>query len=511
MQWADFRIDLADERLWRGDETVHLSNRAFQLLRLFVDNANRLLTKDQILEGLWGDVWVSEGLVKEYVHDLRLALDDDPRNPRFIETVHGRGYRFLGGIDVENADPEPAAATAEPEPPFMLVLPFENMSGDPSQEFIADGLTEDVITELARFRSFRVIARNTAFAFKGQAISADFIAQTLGVRYVISGSVHQSGERIRIKAQLAETETGRQIWAEQYDRQFTDFFALQNDITRTIAAAIQPEVGHIELRRLWMKSPDNLTSWEWYHRGLWSMYKDTKEGNAAALAYLNRAIDASPGFGAAYATSANVLCHDMIDGHTQVTDEALDSARKLAERAVALDVKSPMAHVALGKIYLLRCAHDDSVAELKTAVTLSPSFADAFHGLGFSFVMSGQPEIGLEKFEAAIQLSPYDPRVSSFYEMQAWALIVMGKDHEALKSARTAVRSSNAQYWAYATLCAALGHLGRLDEVKTAKRELLKHRPDFSISFVRKSVYYNKVSAHLDRYVDGLRKAGVGE
>lgn len=511
MQPADFRIDLVDERLWRGDETVHLSNRAFQLLRLFVDNSNRLLTKDQILERLWGDVWVSEGLVKEYVHDLRLALDDDPRNPRFIQTVHGRGYRFLGGIDVDNAVPESAAGTAGPEPPFILVLPFENMSGDPSQDFVADGFTEDVITELSRFRSFRVIARNTAFAFKGRAVAADFIAQTLGVRYVISGSVHRRDERFRFNAQLAETETGRQIWAEQYDRQFTDIFKLQNDITRTIAAAIQPEVGHIELRRLWMKSPDSLTSWESYHRGLWSMYEDTKEGNAAALASLNRAIDASPDFGAAYATSANVLCHDMIDGHVEVTDEALDKARKLAERAVALDVKSPMAHMALGKIYLLRCAHEDSVAELETAIALSPSFADAFHSLGFSLVMSGQPETGLEQFEAAIQLSPYDPRVSSFYEMRAWALIVMGKYHAALKSGRSAARSPNAQYWAYATLIAALGHLGHLDEVKAAKDELLHRRPNFSISFVRRSVYYNKVSAHLERYLDGLRKAGISE
>ena len=258
-----------------------------------------------------------------------------------------------------------------------------------------------------------------------------------------------------------------------------------------------------------MKSADSLTAWDWYQRGIWHLYQDTEADNAAALRDLGRAIELNPNFAPAFAASAEVLCQDIISGHRALADATIEEAFRLAERAVALDDRDAMAHMVLGRIDLLRCKHADSVAELETAVALNPSYADAYHALGFSLIFSGRPEDALPQFETAIRLSPYDPSISSFYEMQAWAFLVLGRYEEAAKSARLSVRRPNAQPWAYATLCAALGHLGQSDEAAVVREELLKRKPDFSISFIRRFVYYNKNPDHLERYIEGMRKAGL--
>ena len=509
---AKYRLDLGDERLWHGDQPVEIGNKAFELLRLLVSNPNRLLTKDQILDAVWGEVCVSEGLIKEYVHDLRLALGDDPKQPRFIETVRGRGYRFLGGIE-ENERAESAAASRKlkSHPPSLAVLPFTNLSEDPEQEYFSDGITEDIITELSRFRSLIVITRNSSFTYKDRTADVRDIGRDLGVRYVVEGSVRREGKRVRVTAQLIETATGGHIWADRYDRELEGIFSLQDEITRTIAAAIEPELGIVERERSRLKAPGSLNAWDWYQRGLWYMYQETKGGNIKALRQFERAIELSPEFAPAYAASAYVLCFDIINGNREHSDESIYEAFQTANKAIALDNKDAMAHVVLGRINTLQCKHEDSIAELETAIELNANFADAYHGLGWALTMSGRPEEAVPQFDTAVRLSPYDPRVSSFLEMRAWALLVMGRYEEAASSARMSVRKPNADLWAYATLSAALGHLDLLDEARTVRQELLKRKPDYSLSFVRRFVYYNKNSAHLKRYIDGLRKAGLPE
>jgi TolB-like protein/cytochrome c-type biogenesis protein CcmH/NrfG len=507
---AKYRLDLGDERLWHGDQPVQISHKAFQLLRLLVSNPNRLLTKDHILDAVWGDVCVSEGLVKEYVHDLRLALGDDPKQPRFIETVHGRGYRFLGGVeDGDTIAGAEARRTPVADPPSLAVLPFTNLSGDPQQEYFSDGITEDIITELSRFRSLFVIARNSSFTYKGRAAKVQDIGRDLGARYVVEGSIRRAGKRVRVSAQLIETATGRHLWADRYDRELEEIFSLQDEITRTIAAAIEPELGNVERERSRLKAPESLDAWDWYQRGLWYMYHETKAGNIEALRQFKQAIKLSPDFAPAHAASAYVLCFDIMNGYREHSNESIDQAYRTAKNAIALDRKDAMAHVVLGRISLLQCKHEDSIAELEAAIELNPNFADAHHGLGFSLTVSGRPEEAIPQFEKAIRLSPYDPRISSFHEMRAWALLVMGREKEAAESARMSVRKPNADLWAYATLSAVLGHLDLVDEARIAREELLKRKPDFSLGFVRQFVYYNKVPAHLERYIDGLRKAGL--
>ncbi|MHC4857590.1 MAG: winged helix-turn-helix domain-containing protein, partial [Planctomycetota bacterium] len=217
-QKFEYKIDLADERLWLGNRSISISNKAFQILRLFVNNPNRLLTKNDILDAVWGDICVSEGLVKEYVHDLRMALGDDPKCPAFIETIRGRGYRFLGGIQIveQTADSafEPSSST---QLPSLVVLPFTNLSDDPGQDYFSDGITDDIITELSKFPELNVIARNSAFTFKNQPADITQIASELGVNYVLEGSIQRDKNRLRVTAKLVETDSGRHIWGEKYD------------------------------------------------------------------------------------------------------------------------------------------------------------------------------------------------------------------------------------------------------------------------------------------------------
>jgi TolB-like protein len=505
-----YRLDLEDERLLNGVQPVQLTNKAFQLLRLFVGNPNRLMTKDDILDGVWRDVCVSEGLIKEYVHDLRLALGDDAKHPKYIETVHGRGYRFLGGVEAVGG-PVDVEGSTPLDKPSIAVLPFTNMSGDPEEEYFSDGITEDIITELSRFRSLFVIARNSSFTYKGQAVNVQEIGRDLGVRYLVEGSVRRAGKHLRISVQLIETEVSRHLWAEHYDRELEDIFSLQDEITRAIAATIEPELGVVERVRSRLKSPESLNAWDWYQRGLWHMYQETREGNREALRQFERAIEFGPEFAPAYAASAYVLCFDITNGYKEHSEASLEEVHQTASKAIALDGKDAMPHVVRGRIYLLQNNHEDAIAELEDAVELNPNLADAHHGLGFALTVSGWPEEALPHFDRAIRLSPYDPRVASFLEMTAWALIVLGRYREAEEFARRSVRGLNADLWAYATHCSALGHLDRHEEAKTARNKLLEREPDFSLSFVRQFVYYNKVPAHLERYIEGLRKAGLPE
>jgi TolB-like protein len=393
--------------------------------------------------------------------------------------------------------------------PSIAVLPFANMSGDPQRDYVSDGITEDIITELSRFRSLRVIARNSSFTYKGRSVRAQEVGRDLGVGYMVEGSVRQAGERVRVTAQLIATETGEHLWAERYDRDLEDIFAVQDEITRAVAAAVEPELGTAERERSRRKPPGSLNAWDWYQRGLWHMYQDTKASNAEALRDLERAIELSPDFAPPYAVSAHVLFQDIISGHRDLSADSIDEATRMAQRAVTLDDRDAMAHMVLGRINLLQCKHEDSIAELETAVALNPSYADAYHSLGFSLIYAGRPQDAVPQFETAIRLSPYDPRISAFHEMRAWALLVLGHYEEAAQSARLSVRRPNAQIWAYATLTAALGHLGLVDEALAARDELLKRKPDFSADFVRKFVYYNKVPDHLERYIEGLKKAGM--
>jgi adenylate cyclase len=282
-----------------------------------------------------------------------------------------------------------------PDKPSIAVLPFANMSSDPEQEFFADGIAEDVITALSRYPSLFVIARNSSFAYKGQAVDVKEIGRQLGVRYVLEGSLRKAGNHIRLTAQLVEAETGRHVWAEHYDRDLADIFLVQDEITRAVTIAIAPAIAAAEQQRAIRKPPESLDAWSAYQRGLWHLSKATAEENALAEKLFQRAIDLDPIFSGGYTGLAAAINRAGVMFLTRNLTEALSAEEALARRAVALDGDDAEARSRLAIALQSRGDYQGGQAEAERAPVISPNLADAHEALGVVLTFSGRPEEGL--------------------------------------------------------------------------------------------------------------------
>ena len=464
------------------------------------------------LEGLAepGGICIS-GKVYEEVRDrTELAFED--LGEQEVKNIDRpvRTWRWSGagsaGPTVTRSEPLP-----HPEKPSIAVLPFDNMSGDPDQEFFADGVAQDIITALSRHRWLLVIARNSAFAFKGQSISTKQIAQELGARYLLEGSVRHVGNRVRVTAQLIDAASDKHIWAERYDGDLADIFELQDDITRHVSASLKPELERAEWQRLKTIRKTDLTAWGLYLRGIWHSYKHTRDDNREALKLLQQAIESDEEFSQAFAAAAYVKFNDVTDGYTVRPKDTLQEALELAEKAVALDDYDAFAHFILGRVCSLRLDFEQAISELELAIKLNPSLADAYHGLGFTLTYSGHPEEAIPVFETAYKLSPHDANVWAFFGIRAVAYIEMHQYDEAIRCGREAVRKKYAKYWAFSHLLSALGHGGKPQEAEKTVAELLVRKPDFTVTFAKEHLYYYREPEQLDHYLEGLRKAGLPE
>ncbi len=414
--------------------------------------------------------------------------------------------------DIADARPDFEArseALALPDKPSIAVLPIENMSGDPEQEYLADGISEDLITALSKIRWFFVIARGSNFTYKNRAVDVTQVAKDLGVRYVLEGSVRKGGNRVRITAQLIDATTGQHVWAERYDRELADIFALQDEMAQTIVALVEPELGAVERERAHRKPPENLDAWETYQRGLWLMWTFLEDDNAEARRLFRRAHELDPGFAAAYAHEAYAHFITVVMGWADTPDEALATGLMAANMALALDDKDPVAYFALGRVTMMRGEHDAAIAALETTLALNPSFAQAYHGLGFALALAGRLEEAVEMFDKAERLSPFDPLLWAFTITHGLACILARDNKTALQLARQTLQIPRASgYWPHAVLAAALAHLGQMDEARAAVTEALEAKPDLSLTYLEKTLP-TKEPDGLEPYLDGLRKAGL--
>ncbi len=418
-------------------------------------------------------------------------------------------------IAIKGPSPAPTATVTRPLPlpdkPSIAVLPFTNMSGDPEQEYVADGITEDLITALSKVRWLFVIARNSTFTYKGQAVEVTQVARELGVRYVIEGSVRKAGNRVRISAQLIDATTGRHVWAERYDRDLADIFELQDEMTQTIVAAVEPELGAAERERALSKPPENLDAWETYQRGLWHLWNFTKDDNAKAPHLLRRAHELDPGFATAYAHEADSRYINVIMGWADDPDQTLAAGMTAAKKALALDDKDAVAYFAAGRVHMMLGEHDASIGALETSLTLNPNFAQAYHGLGFALTLAGRIEDALDSLAKAERLSPRDPLLWAFTVVHALACILSHDYETAVHWARRAMQIPRATgYWPHAVLAAPLAQLGRIEQARAAVKAALEQKPDLSLSYLKKTLP-TKHPGGLDPYLDGLRKAGLPE
>ena len=420
-----------------------------------------------------------------------------------------RVYRWQPGR--LSSTKKPAAADAIQAKPSIAVLPFTNMSGDPEQEFFADGISEDIITALSKIRSFLVIARNSTFTYKGKAVDIKTVGRELDVRYVLEGSVRKSGNRIRVTAQLIEAESGHHVWAEKYDRELSDIFELQDEMTRTIAGSIEPELSAKERDRAVRQPPDNLDSWEMYQRGMWYLYNVKRDHHLKAIELYDNAIAADPDFALAYAYRSYCCYSMVIMGWTDEPEAFLSAGMDNARKALELDPRESVGYFALGRIHMLRGEQDASIAALEKAIELNPNAFYAYHGLGMVLVLAGRCEEALDISIQGERISPRDPLLWASIVVRALACILLQRYEEAIAySERTFQFPTPSGYWPHATKAAALAKLGDTDAAKGELGRALEEKADLSISYLQRTLP-TKHAGGLDNYLDGLRLAGLPE
>ena len=417
--------------------------------------------------------------------------------------------RLDSGDVARGAAPPSGPASAFGGRPAVAVLPFENRSNDPEQEFFADGLAEDLITRLSLWRSFPVIARNSSFAWKGKAVDARQVAAELGVRYVVEGSVRKAGNRARIAAQLVDATTGQQVWAQSYDRELTDVFAVQDEITEAIAAQLVGDLHRAEAARAQRSAPESLPAWELYQRALPLVHTFARDDNARARDQLERAVALDPHFATALARLAEVRLWEYAFEWSQAPEEALATGLDLARRAVALDPADAMAHMVLG--FALITAGDAFAAleAARRAVELNPSLAWAVSFYGYLLAVTGQPpEDAIAHAQRAMRLSPRDTAEWQFYDALAPGFFLSGRHAEGLAASRRLVALAPSYAWGYlwGAMNAAGG--GQLDEARELVRQVKQVQPGTTLS--RSMQTLGAIAPDVNRRMtDALREAGL--
>ena len=396
-----------------------------------------------------------------------------------------------------------------PDKPSIAVLPFNNLSGDPEQEYFADGMTEDIITGLSRFRSLFVTARNSTFAYKGKSPDVRDVARDLGVRYVLEGSVRRGGERIRITGQLIDAGTGNHLWAEHYDRELEDIFAVQDEVTEAIVAAIAPEIGDVERERAQRKTPGNLDAWGLYQRGLAAYYVSTEEGLTSAIEQFDRVNEVDPSFAPAFAMAAGARWRYVLHFEPDDRAEYLSQAREKAYAAIELDRRDPTGLWNAGHVHSMLAQHDVAIAKVEEAIGLNPNDAMSRYSLGSVLCSAGRAKEAIPHIDHAMRLSPRDIFITGMLTHRAFVLFVLERYEEALGWAQRARLSPNPRSMTYALLTAVLAKLGRQEEARAALNDLLAHAPGISCAKYRVNPFGGPEV--MARFADALRDAGLPE
>ncbi len=457
------------------------------------------------LEGIAdpGGICISDDAHRQIRGKVDIAYDD--MGPQALKNIAEpmRAWRFR--MDASSSETPPKKISPEitqplalPDKPSIAVLPFQNMSVDPEQEFFADGIAEDVITALSRYPSLFVIARNSSFSFKGRAVDVKQVGRELGVRYVLEGSLRKSGNRVRVTAQLVEAETGNHIWAERYDRDLADIFSVQDEITQATTTAIAPAIADAEQQRAMRKPPASLDAWGAYQRGLWHLSKARTGDDAVAAQFFQQAIDLDPMFVGGYIGLSAVLSRAK---GTQIREE------ELARRAVALDSGNAEAHSRLALALNARGDHQGARAQAERALALCPNFAAGHGALGVILAYSGRPKEGLAALETCIRLDPRDPSLVNRLNQVALAHYFCRDYAATVQAAERAIRSFPDFPSPYRWLAAALGELGRPAEAKEALEKAITVSPDSFDFQVRTRPPWFRPEDHA-HMLDGLRKAG---
>ena len=517
--FEDQMLDPERRELRRSQVQVPLEPQVFDLLLYLVRNCDRVVSKDDLIESVWKGRLVSDSTLTSRINAARKAIGDSGEEQRLIRTLPRKGIRFVGDVRVDavrqaaepTASPSPSVQRALPLPdkPSIAVLPFTNMSGDPEQAYFADGVVEDITTALSRFSSLFVIARNSAFAYAGKSVDVRQIGRELGVRYVLEGSIRKAGNRVRITGQLIQADTGTHVWANRYDGDLDDIFALQDRITESVAGAVAPTIEHAEIDRVRRTRPDSLDAYDLYLRAQSLFYEMTRKGHDTGLELLRRAIALDPGYAPLFLLQGKLLAYGIAQGWYSLAEAGPQAIQSVRE-ATRVDKYNADALVALARaIAYVERRHEEALSLAERATSLNANSAAAWLHAGWVQLYANRNEEALAQFRKALRLNPVDPLDFEAWAGLAIAFIELKRDPEGLDAARQAVQRGPNFTASWKVLAASLALSGRTVEARKARDELVRLVPSFSLPGA--IVHTPFIASEKSRYREGLRLAGLPE
>ena len=514
-----FLLDGEAQLLLRGAEPVALGKRAIAVLRALVERPGVPMSKEALIEAAWAGLAVDENNLVVQIAALRRVFGEETGGDGWIETLPRRGYRFVGPVrladqDVETASPVAADASGLglPAQPSIAVLPFQNMSGDPEQEYFADGMVEEILTALSRFRSLFVVARNSSFAYKGPAVDIKRVGRELGVRYVLEGSVRRSDNRVRITAQLIDSLTGAHLWADRFDGALEDVLDLQDSIAARVVGEIEPRLTQVELDRAKRKPAADLGAYDYYLRALANGYLMTKEESGEVLRLAHKAIELDPGFASAYGIAAWFHTRRAVNKWTDDGVRERADALRMARRAAELGKEDAFCLAFAGYAFTFAGRETEHGATLgDRAIELNPNLALAWGISGWLRLVLGQPDIAIDRMARAMRLSPLDPFMRQWQSATAIAHFLSDRYDEALSWAAQALRPDPdfATPWRIAAASHAMA--GHMEEAKAACMRLRELEPMLRVSNFREVIAPYRRPSDLAKWEVGLRSAGLPE
>jgi TolB-like protein/DNA-binding winged helix-turn-helix (wHTH) protein/Tfp pilus assembly protein PilF len=519
--FSDHVLDVNLRELTRGGESVAVEPQVFDLLVHLIENRDHVVTKDDLIETVWDGRIVSESTLTSRINAARRAVGDSGKDQAVIRTIARKGFRFVGDLQPPRNGEARAVApptldfTGEPlyrplpalDRTAIAVLPFVNLSGESEQEYFSEGISEDIITALSKLRWFYVIARNSSFIYRGKSVHHEQIGADLGVGYIVEGSVRKDGDHVRIAAQLVDVATGSHLWAERYDRNLADVFAVQDEITQAVVAAIEPQLYAAENFRIRRKAPESMDAWGLVMRALSHYWRVTRQDNVAARALLEKAIAVDPTYGQALSLLA--ACHTF-SAHMGWEDMsvAVPVAERAALAAIRADSEDSWAHYALASVYLFHRRFDDCLAEFELALRLNPSFSPARGIYGVALSYRGRWEEGDRAAREALKLSPRDPFAAIYCGVAAYCQYIGGNYAEAVRLSREALRQRTDFVGAHRVLTAALGMAGGVDAARTALEGVRRTQPNLTLAWLASELPFEH-DADKAHYLEGFRRAGL--
>jgi len=506
--FEDFALDTERRELHCGADLVALEPQVFDLLVHLIRNRDRVVSKDDLLASVWGKRAISESALFNRINAARSAVRDGGDQQRLIKTLPRRGLRFVGSVREEGASPRAGGFPfASSDKPSIAVLPFANLSGDPEQDYFADGVVEDIITALSRNRAFFVIARNSSFTYKGRPVDTKQVARELGVRYVLEGSVRRSGGRVRVTGQFIEAESGRHLWADRFEGGMIDIFGLQDQLVTSVVGAIAPQLEKAEIERARPDTTSDLAAYDLYLRGLASWNRWSKEENAKALAFFKAAIAKDPEFATPYGLAAS--CHHFAKANGWAAHFDAAEIARLVERAADIGVDDAVALCWAGHVHAYFFNDlDRALLLIDRALELDLNLAVAWQRSGWVRGYAGEPDAAIESLNKAIRLNPLDPRVFLTQSAMAFAHFIAGRDDEAARWAATALRVKPNWLPALRMALASNAMCGEATEAQRVLNAYLAIDPQASIAKIC-GYYPLRREGDRQRLIAGMRAAGL--